>query len=114
MLLHRQLRVQCSYLLFDGLNLSVTLSFNHTVAGIHEGQHVTVGADEATSQLIGLSELFIIKGLHENTQFLLLALEKPLEFEVRMCMKGCEDLLPDEKERIILLSVLGGQLVTLK
>jgi hypothetical protein len=114
MLLHRQLRIQCSYLLFDGLNLSVTLSFDHTVAGTHEGQHVTVGSYEATSQLIGLSELLIIKGLHENTQFLLLAFEKPLEFEVGMCMKGCEDLLPDEKERIILLSVLGGQLVALK
>jgi hypothetical protein len=98
MLLHRQLCVQCSYLLFNGLNLSVTLSFDHTVAGTHEGQHVTVGSHQATSQLIGLSELLIIKGLHENTQFLLLPFEKPLEFEVRMCMKGCEDLLPDEKE----------------
>ena len=60
-LLHRQLSIQSCYLFFDGLNFSITLSLDHTITSAHEGQHVTVGSYQATSQLIRLSELLIIQ-----------------------------------------------------
>ena len=114
MLFHGQLGVQGCDLLFDGLDLWVTLSFDHAVTGAHKGQHVTVGADKAPAQLVRFSQLFIVEGLHENAKFLLLPLKKPFKLKVGMGMESGKDLFPDEEKWIILLSVLGCQLVTLK
>ena len=42
--------------------------------------------------------MFIIEGLHENAQFLLLTLEKPFKLKVGMGMEGGKDFLPDKEK----------------